>query len=213
MRLLALGLTLLTLAAAPAPAGPIHTSADINAIATLSGPATRDATVYSNLNHAGGYYDLSVPSGAANAIRDDYVSTVTAGTFTLPQFKFTGGSDVVDGVLWFNYYDAAGTYIDHVGAILPAAGVHTWTITLQTPKTNVPRAGFWEMEADSSGAGNCNGTWSASTDAPTVGSTADAAPGYNDPFGTPLNCKFEFIPEPATLALLALGGLLILRRR
>ncbi len=179
----------------------------------LSSAALRgsfDGVAYSNME-LGTNYAVIINPGEMEA--DDYESIVPIGdTLILSEYSFVGGVTAANGILWFDFYDDEAAYVDGFGVQFPQAGNYIWTITISEPFV-VPNAGYHSIEADDT-YGNTTGKWFLNSEIPTVGSTTDW-PGYIDDDDVPLNFKFELVsvPEPATLALLGLGALALIRRR
>ncbi len=141
----------------------------------------------------------------------DYTG-VAGGDFLLNQFRFVGGVDQVGGVVFFDFYDAAGGFLDGFGIQLTQAGTFIWTIDL-TEAITVANSGFIEMSIDDenlSGAGStAGGRWFLGNNGATIGDagTAEAAPDFNH------NFELNSVPAPSALALLGLGGVVAGRRR
>jgi hypothetical protein len=176
----------------------------------VSGPS-RTTTAYSNMVLATNYASTG-SDPLAYVGYDDYAGVTNVDTLQLESFKFVGGVTAVGGILYFDFYDALSTYVDGFGVQLSQAGNFIWTITINPlSPIYVPDDGFVGMAV---GTGT-TGKWFLNSAAPTVGTTGANPPNLNDPNTLlPMNYKFEInaVPEPASL-LLALGGLLVWRRR
>ncbi|MEM1424500.1 MAG: hypothetical protein AAGH64_10920 [Planctomycetota bacterium] len=87
-----------------------------------TGDRSFTGTSYSNLtNAAEGFFSVgSDPAdgdGAAQAFAfDDYLSVAPASAF-LDTFGFVGGVDVDGGVLFFDFFDASGSFVDGFGML------------------------------------------------------------------------------------------------
>ncbi|MBN1511955.1 MAG: PEP-CTERM sorting domain-containing protein [Phycisphaerae bacterium] len=196
---------------APIYSGAAVTFEPLDAVSGL-----RAGVIYSNMT--GAAYSVSAEATGGVVSADDYDSISTAGATTqIEQFRFVGGADVAGGVIFFTFFDSASNLLDSFGFLTNQAGYGTYTITLNTPVT-VADAGTVQMWGNNGYFPSYPitvGTWFLTPDAPTVGTTTDW-PGYagGDP-PVPLNHNFEMteVPEPATLALLGLGALALIRRR
>ncbi len=223
MRILAL-LAIVGLIAAPAMAGFSNAAhGDYANYTIISGKAVQGVSlgtscsgekvagaVYENLGAGTGYGAFGAASGALGY--DDYDS-INDADITLTEFEFVGGVQEAGGILFVDFYDASQNYVDGFGMQLANAGNYIYTITLSTPIV-IPDAGIAQMTAnDDALVGTVTtGQWFLSDAAPTIG-TED--PTFGSGATNSVSHKFGLInvPEPATLALLALGGLTILRRR
>lgn len=193
---------------------------DVNATSALSLEQTPDhsfagsvAPVYSNMESGSGYVAFPASGGDANGVIgfDDYVST-SASAFELGSIRFTGGVQQVSGVMFFDFFDASGTYVDGFGIRLSQAGNFIWTIDLSTT-IDIDGAGYVQASVDAAGDFGVatTGQWFGSDAAPTIGSTTD----YSD-FGDGINnhmIELTSVPTPGAGALLAVGGLVATRRR
>ena len=59
----------------------------------------------------------------------DYLS-VSSGDIALDQFVFVGGVDQAGGVVFFDFFDSSGAFIDGFGVQLSQDGTFIWTIDL-----------------------------------------------------------------------------------
>lgn len=143
----------------------------------------------------------------------DYFSAATSN-ISMEQFKFVGGVDVVGGVMFFDFFDVTGAYVDGFGVQLSSAGNFIWTITLGTPM-NIASGGYVQASVDDedlAGVGSFAASqWFLGNNGATIGDAGapEASPDFN--------YNFEIIgvavPTPGSLALLGLGGLATVRRR
>lgn len=179
----------------------------------------RAVTTYSNMvlvNNAN--FAHVGPGGGGFVAFDDYDTTDAPGTYNLESFRFVGGVANAGEVLFFTFFNSAGTaVVDGFGVQFPLNGNYTWTITINDPPNAFfPDAGIIAMWADDGSVlVPSTGTWFRNTAAPTVGSSNPAFPGYTDGGGNFTDMKFEInrVPEPAALAMMGLGALTLLKRR
>lgn len=94
---------------------------------------------------------------------DDYDS-INNAPITLTSMRFRGGVNVVNGTLFFDFYDSSLAYQTGFSVSLPSTGTLTWTINLGSGIT-IPDAGYMLIESDTGVAGN----WVRNTFGPTVG--------------------------------------------
>lgn len=178
--------------------------------------------VYSNMSSdLEGFF--SVSSGPADgdgnplAINaDDYTSTAPGGGL-MDEFRFVGGVDTVGGVMFFDLFDAGGTFVDGFGVALSQAGNFIWTINITNNDVAFAESGFVQASIDDDGSFGpaTGGAWFLTADDATVGSNDVGAIPGGSPAGNDLNHTFEItaIPAPASVALLGLGGFAAARRR
>jgi len=142
----------------------------------------------------------------------DY-SSVSMGDFGLDQFIFVGGVDQVGGVVFFDFFDSAGGFIDGFGVQLSDEGSFIWTIDL-TDTMMIANNGLVRMSIDDedlAGAGStAGGRWFLGNNGATIGDAglAEGDPDFN--FSFALNTA---VPTPGAFALLGMGGLCVTRRR
>ena len=147
-------------------------------------------------------------TGPGGSITDDYASVISSPS-TLNVFKFVGGVEVANTVVFFNFFDTGGTFVDGFGVRLSSAGfTFVWTITITDPTSiDVPAAGFLQLVADdgtnNAGLGPTNAAWRFKDVQPAIGSS----------IGNVHRMQLDVIPEPATLMLLGLGAIAAIRRR
>ena len=142
----------------------------------------------------------------------DY-SSITTGKIMLDQFVFIGGVDQAGGTVFFDFFDAAGTFVGGFGITLPDSGTFLWTIDLNSP-FSILSEGLIQMSVDDenlSGSGSAaGGRWFLGNAGATVGDAgvAEADPDFN--FSFAINST---VPTPGSLALLGFGGMVASRRR
>ncbi len=191
---------------------------DFSTVDFTPDPAELDGTWYSNMAPGPNGFSAFAAAGGVVAT-DDYQAAVPAGdeVIQLSEFKFVGGVDTVGGVAFFDFFDADEAFVDGFGVALPQAGDFIWTITIGSD-VQVPADGFVQMVVDDTGMFGppTLGRMFLGDAGPTIGTTA------NDPPGVPVvgepgqffNHNFEItgnslVPEPGSLALFAMGGLLL----
>lgn len=169
------------------------------------------APIYSNMDPGTGFVSLPAGPGDVNGVIgfDDYTSTATGNQF-MTEFRFVGGVQEANGVMFFDFFDAAGAFVDGFGVRLSMAGNFIYTINLSS-SVEVAAAGFAQASVDATGAFGVatTGQWFASDGAATVG-----ANGPSGDLAQPNNHNFEMsVPAPGAVALLGLSGLVAARRR
>jgi len=202
--------------AAPAMAELVHgnrANAPIltpTAVAPL-GDVNRDVgpAVYDSIGPGTSGY-AALPAAVGVLGWDDYG---TNSGVDLTAVKFAGGVTAPGGVLWFEYYTPTGAFATSFGVQLATAGNYIWTITFNSPPFVIPHDGIFQIVANTSYTGVpttiAGQFFVTSPDGLTVGTnntTVGGLPGYVYAFGF-------YVPEPTTLTLLALGGLVLIRRR
>lgn len=175
-------------------------------------------TAYSNMDPGPNGYQAFAPAGGVIGF-DDYDSIAADNTtIDLQSYRFVGGVDTSGGVMFFEFYDSSSAFVDSFGVALPQAGNFIWTITINSFPGGVvlPAEGLHQVFAD--GAGDfgpaTNGQWFLGDAGPTVGSEDNNVGGTADgTFSHNFELNGEFVPAPASAALLGLGGLAAARRR
>lgn len=236
MRRLLLGLLILGLVAAPAMAGPM--AAPAVQLYGAPGGTPRAVSVYESTAVVYGTYDTE-----PGHINGDDLHMVSGGvldtlSFTVFNAEATGGSPITTCDLTVDFYDMTGmtgTY-PNWPPTYTSVGQLTWTgIQLDLP------AGYYTVvsAADISGIATINlpadilatlTITNVTGGAALVGTVAASPPGlgtsdplqmfwdgqwYNYGAGYPADLYWTvgIVPEPGTLVMLALGGLLMIRRR
>ena len=192
----------------------------------------RTTSQYDNTtNAAEGYFNIGGGADANGALEvlgfDDYQSIAT-NNISLEEFVFVGGVNSSDpitgpgpgGVVFFDFFDSSGAFVDGFGTVLSDGGNFIWTITLNNP-FEIAAGGFVQMsydDEDLAGTGTiaATGQWFATADDAIVGDNL-LSNGFTSPDGTELNFAFGItgteIPAPGAMAVLGLGGLAAARRR
>ncbi|HED52652.1 MAG TPA: PEP-CTERM sorting domain-containing protein [Phycisphaerales bacterium] len=174
-------------------------------------------TAYSNMDPGpNGYVAFAAAGGAIGF--DDYDSIATGGNIDLQSYRFVGGVDVAGGVAFFEFYDASSNFVDSFGVAFPQSGNFIWTITISgfPGAISVPDAGIHQIVTDAAGSFGpaAQGQWFLGDAGPTVGSEDNTFGGTGDgTFSHNFEINGDFIPAPASLALLGLGGIAAVRRR
>jgi len=192
-----------------------------NPVAVGQEMMTRDPMAYDSL-YAGtaGYWAYPAASGPIGF--DDYDFTPGVSSVGISKLKFVGGVTAVSQVLWFDFFTAGGSYIDSLGGMFPHAGNWIWTLNISSPPfTGLAHTGIMQVFANTTTYyGVANGQWYfTSADALIVGSNnVTFGPPFLGSTTTPVWTVQDFalvchIPEPATLALLGSGLLVLVRRR
>ena len=167
-------------------------------------------TAYSSMGAGTGFQAFAAATGAIGF--DDYDSIATGGTIDLQSFRFVGGVAQAGGTMFFDFFDSASNFVDSFGVALTNPGNFIYTITINTFPGGVvvPEAGIVQATV---GAG-FTGQFFLSDAAPTIGTQSNT---FGGAAGGALSHRFElngeFVPAPATAALLGLGGLVAVRRR
>ena len=170
-------------------------------------------TAYSNMgpNATGGYSAFAAATGAVGF--DDYDSIGSANTtIDVSTFRFVGGVQQAGGIMFFDFFDTNSAFVDSFGVALTNPGNFIYTITINSYPGGVvvPEAGILQVTVDA----GFTGQWFLSSAPPTVGTQSSTFGGAS---GGALSHKFEingdYVPAPASAALLGLGGLAAARRR
>lgn len=153
------------------------------------------------------YFGLTAPFGPGDI----------DGNSPLDEFGFIGGVTTAGMSLQFQFYNGEGDLTDFVNVgPFPQGGNFNWTITsgpdthppFSPPMLTIANHGYVQIvgvtPADT-------GRWFLSTTAPTIGSQV-FGPGEGSHATNSHRFRLD-VPEPASMALLALGGLFAARRR
>jgi hypothetical protein len=188
---------------------------------------------YSNMSSGSGYLANAAFSGTISV--EDYATTLSDGasdgvdgtggaTFNLVEFGFVGGvaAGSVDKVVFFDFFDVAGNFVDGFGINFANFGNFIYTITITPGSVQAPVEGLLGMFTNA----GTNAQHFLSDATPTVGSkgthneTLVYGPGFFDfDYGNGngvVNLDFLFrlnVPTPGTAALFGLAGLAGIRRR
>ncbi len=172
-------------------------------------------TAYSNMDPGPNGY-VAFAAGGPGLGFDDYDSIATGGTIDVSTYRFVGGVDTAGGVAFFEFYDSTSAFVDSFGVAFTNAGNFIYTITINTFPGGVvvPDAGLHQIVVDDTGAfGPATlGQWFLGDAGPSVG-TEDVNVGGSAPFSHNFEINGDYVPAPATAALLGLGGLAATRRR
>jgi hypothetical protein len=160
----------------------------------------RDYLIFDNISSSTAWTNATTAGPGLMVGVEDY-NLPTVASPILTEFQFVGGVAAAGQILWFDFYDDMGTYIDYAGVQFPQGGNYIWTITIGTPFA-IPDGGYMSMTADSYYSSS-TGTWFMTQDPPAVGTT-DGLENYA--------FSLTVLPEPASLLLVALGGLFLRRR-
>ncbi|MFK7884304.1 MAG: hypothetical protein AB8F26_09020 [Phycisphaerales bacterium] len=174
--------------------------------------------IFSNMESGSGFQafpisEVVLDNATESLGSDDYTSTA-AGSTTLTEFRFVGGVQQEGGVMFIDFFDAAGSAVDGFGIQLTQVGNFTYTITVNTA-VDITNVGFVQITVDDDGlfgsGVQTTGQWFLSDAAATIGSNGPAGGASSGA----LNHNFELttVPAPGAMALLGLGGLVAGRRR
>ncbi len=190
-------------------------NASITATPLGTGFANRgSADQYSDLDPGPtGYQAFPAATGIAGA--DDYTS-IASDDIELAEFGFVGGVNQANGIMFVDFFDAGGVFVDGFGVALTNPGNFIYTITI-TAAVIAPNAGFVQIDVPGTsltplGPSNTGvqGQWFLGDAGATIGNAGA-------PVALALNHNFRIngtvIPAPASVALLGLGGLAAIRRR
>ena len=168
--------------------------------------------VYENLDYVNLYDDIG-------GGEDDYQIADTPscpdwpeGQFEMCAFSFVGGVNVANDQLRADFYEADGTWVTAYAITLPDAGLYIWRISFADPECPtgifLPEDGQFQLRVHTATSFD----WFSETDSAEIGTEDIKVLGPNDVESW--TWAFDAcVPEPATLSLLALGGLALLRRR
>ncbi len=181
----------------------------------FAAPASFNGISYSNMtSDVDGFSAFPPSNGDANGVigADDY-SSIAPGPADLAAFGFVGGTTAAGGVVFFDFFDSAGVFVDGFGVGLTNAGNFIYTITIGTP-FSIPADGFVQM-VDGTAAGfgpAAQSQWFQTADDATVGDNLLPSGSFN---GFDINYTFELdvIPAPGAAALLGFAGVAAARRR
>lgn len=176
--------------------------------------------IYSSINAGTAGY-LAFPAASGTLGVDDYTHAGgPGGSATLQEFGFVGGAGTPGtpttfggttggsaGTMFVTWFNSAGTAtVTGFGVALPQAGNFIWTITLGGAFT-IPDSGIVRLFTYQQGQ-----FFLSSPDSVTVGSNSTTFGGASS--GALVhNFRHAAVPEPATVALVALGALALVPRR
>lgn len=173
----------------------------------LDGAANLGTTTTFYENIAGPY--AAFPPSDVNPLGVGDYQSVATNNINMTEFVFVGGVDTVGAVVFFDFFDAGGNFMDGFGVALPDAGNFIWTITTDL---EVAAGGFVSMDIDDGTNGPAGlGQWFLTTTAAAIGDAGieDVGGGNNFTF----SIGGTEVPAPGALALVGLGGMVATRRR
>ena len=160
-----------------------------------------------------GYQAFALATGIIGS--DDYTS-IAGDDIQLAEFGFVGGVDQAAGIMFVDFFDAGGSFVDGFGVALNNPGNFIYTITIGS-SVIAPNAGFVQFDVPGTSLGplgpvntGVQGQWFLGDAGATIGNAGA-------PVAAALNHNFRIngtvVPAPASVALLGLGGLAAVRRR
>jgi MYXO-CTERM domain-containing protein len=176
---------------------------------------TAQARGFSSLyNNQDGPYSAFPPAGAVdNPIGVADYQSIATNNIDVGEFVFVGGVDTMDTVVFFDFFDAGGTFLDGFGVALPEAGNFIWTIT--PTDLEIAADGLVQMTVDDGTNGPAGlATWFLNENTASVGNAGaiDVSAGLSS-FNFAFSINGTEVPAPGAVALLGLGGLVASRRR
>ena len=171
-----------------------------------------DPSLYSN--EAGPYSAFPAAPAADNPLGVADYQSIATNNIDLTSFRFVGGVDTAGTVVFFDFFDAGGSFLDGFGVALSQAGDFIWTITISSG-VEIAADGLVQMTIDDGTDGAVgNGRWFLTPNAASVGNAG--APDFTsglDNFNFAFTLNGVEVPAPGAAALLGLGGLVATRRR